>query len=93
MTEIEKIRKRTRENWKNKMRNGYKKFMNAIKLEISYATENSITYVADSEYRFATWLVMKKLERKGYKCDLKKGDWINSIFADDRLYINWEKSE
>lgn len=81
MTEAEKARKRTRKNYKKEVRARYKYLMRLAKYNIKNATENCCFMKrghADYEF-FALWLVAKKLEAKGFKCELDynelKIDW------------------
>ena len=92
MTEIEKLRKRTRKNWKRETRAKYKHLMSLAKSEIKYAT-CSYCYIkrlcSKGEY-FALWIVKKKLEAKGFKCRLEEGVWtFSGTFYYDTLTIEW----
>lgn len=89
MTEIEKQKKRARKNKKYKVRVAYRKIKRLVEYELLNATENCVYIETDIEARLATFIVMKKLESRGYKCRLKKGDWISTIFHNDRLFIDW----
>lgn len=89
MTEIEKQKKRVRKNKKYKIRSDYRKIKWLVENEILNATENYAYIETNIESRLATFIVMKKLERRGYKCRLKKGDWVSTIFHNDRLFIDW----
>jgi hypothetical protein len=93
MTEVEKSRKRTRKNWKRDTRAKYRYLMYLAKLEIKNATTNHC-YIerqrSKNDY-FALWLVAKKLEAKGFKCELRKGEWtLSELFYYDKLTIDWE---
>lgn len=92
MTEIEKLRKRTRKNWKRETRVKYRYLMNLAKQQIKNATDN-YCYVkrnySRNEY-FTLWLVAKKLEAKGFKRELEKGNPFSNIFHCDSLTIKWE---
>lgn len=82
MTDAEKARKRTRKNYKKEVRARYKLLMDIAKHNIKNATENCCFVKrchADYEF-FALWLVAKKLEAKGFKCELGYGE----------LKINWD---
>ena len=93
MIEIEKVRKRTRKNWKRETKRKYKYLMYLAKQQINNATKNYCyikRHYSREEY-FALWLVAKKLEAKGFKCELSKGtDPVSSIFCWDTLDIEWE---
>lgn len=93
MTEVEKTRKRTRKNWKRDTRAKYRNLMSLAKLKIKNATSNHCyieRHCSKNEY-FALWLVAKKLEAKGFKCELKEGEWtFSKIFYYDKLTIDWE---
>lgn len=92
MTEVEKARKRSRKNWKRETRAKYRYLMSLAKQQIKNATDN-YCYVkrncSRNEY-FALWLVAKKLEAKGFKCELEKGNPFSNIFYYDDLTIEWE---
>ena len=93
MFDLEKLRKRTRKNWKRETRAKYKNLMDFAKQEIENATSNSC-YIkrprSECDY-FVLWLVKKKLERSGFKCRLEKGVFtFSGIFYYDTLYIKWE---
>lgn len=93
MTEVEKARKRVRKNWKKETRIKYKYLMSLAKSKIKNATDNYCRvnrHYSREEY-FALWLVAKKLEAKGFKCELEKG-WLSTtgIFDYDTLLIEWE---
>jgi hypothetical protein len=93
MTEVEKARKRTRRNWKKDTKAKYRILMYLAKQQINNATKK-YCYVkrhsSRNEY-FALWLVAKKLEAKGFKCELEKGEWtFSEILYYDTLTINWE---
>lgn len=93
MTEVEKVRKRTRKNWKKDTRKKYKNLMSLAKFHIKNATDNYcyIRRHCNRKEYFALWLVSKKLEAKGFKCELNKArDPFSSIFCYDDLTINWE---
>lgn len=82
MTEAEKARKRTRKNYKKEVRARYRYLMRLAKYNIKNATENCCFIKrchANYEF-FALWLVAKKLEAKGFKCELDYNE----------LKISWE---
>lgn len=92
MTEIEKLRKRTRKNWKRETRAKYKHLMYLAELEIENATSNwcRLKRSCRNDDYFALWLVKKKLEAKGFKCELEKGTFtFSGIFYYDELTIEW----
>jgi hypothetical protein len=82
MTEVEKARKLTRKNYKKKVRARYKQLMRLVKYNIKNATVNHcFVFRRHSKYEaFTLWLIAKKLEAKGFKCELYY----------DELKINWE---
>lgn len=92
MKDLEKLRKRTRKNWKRETRAKYRYLMDFAKQEIENATYNNCyikRHCSKGDY-FALWLVKKKLERKGFKCSLEKGVFtFSGVFYYDRLYIKW----
>lgn len=89
MTKIEKLKKQVRKNKKYKIRSGYRRIKWLVETKISEATENSVYIEIKPEFRLSTFIVMKKLEKSGFKCGLKKGDWISTIFHNDILFIEW----
>ena len=89
MTEIEKLRKRTRKNWKRQMRSEYKRIMWKAEMTIENATKNYCTIEVREESRFATWLVSKKLEARGFKCSLDKAIFLSRYRPNDELNIEW----
>lgn len=93
MIEVEKIKKRTRKNWKRDTRAKYRHLMSLIKLHIKNSTSNYCyikRHYNKKEY-FVLWLLAKKLESRGFKCELEKGtDPFSSIFCYDTLIIDWE---
>lgn len=81
MTEAEKARKRTKQNYKKEVRTRYRQLMSLAKHNIKNATENCCYMKrrgSDIE-RLASWIVAKKLEAVGFKCELS---W-------DELKIDW----
>lgn len=89
MIKIEKLKKQVRKNKKYKIRSDYKRIKYLVEAEISEATENCAYISIEPEFRLATFIVMKKLERIGFKCELKKGDYVSQIASNDRLFISW----
>ena len=87
MTEVEKARKRTKKNWKREIRRSYKQTMFKAELSIENSTNNFCTIYVNPNYTFATWIVKKKLESKGFKCDL----YYSPAFEKDELFIDWRK--
>lgn len=92
MTDLEKLRKQTRKNWKREQRAKYKKLKYQAELEIENASYNYCrvrSHCSNCEY-FAMWIVKKKLETKGFKCSLIKGEFtFSGIFYYDELIIEW----
>lgn len=72
MTNAEKARKRTRKNYKKEVRARYRHLMRLAKYNIKNATTNRcVMKRCRANYEvFALWLVTKKLEAKGFKCEL-----------------------
>lgn len=72
MTEAEKARKRTRKNYKKEVRARYRHLMRLAKYNIKNATANHcIMKRRHANYEvFALWLVAKKLEANGFKCEM-----------------------
>lgn len=67
--------------------------MSLAKSKIKYATDNYcyIKRYYDRDEYFALWIIAKKLETKGFKCELENGsDPFSSIFCYDTQIINWE---
>ena len=84
--DIEKIRKQTKKNYKKWLRKKYRYLKTVTELAIENAHKNFCYVEFKQEYRFITWLIRKKLERKGFECFLIK-DFGESF--DDVLEIFW----
>ena len=56
--------------------------MDVAKNKIKNATSNYCVIERNCEFHeyFALWLVAKKLEAKGFKCELEKGEFTFSDF-------------
>ena len=82
MTDAEKARKRTRKNYKKEVRARYRHLMRFAKYNIKNATVNHcVMKRRRAEYEtFALWIIAKKLEAKGFKCELDYHE----------LKISWE---
>jgi len=65
---LEKLRKQTRKNYKKWIRRKYKLLKDSTELAIENARERRCSVEFKEEYRFITWLIKKKLERKGFEC-------------------------
>jgi len=89
MIDVDKLKKQTRKNWKREMRYAYKRIKEETEITIENATENSCCVEVKMDWRFATWLVMKKLESKGFKCEIREGHLFSRIFPNDTLVIEW----
>ena len=92
MTDLEKLRKRTRKNWKRGIRTNYRYFISLAKREIEQATSNYclIKSECENDDYFPLWIVSKKLESKGFRCKLEKGKFtFSGIFYYDKLHIYW----
>lgn len=93
MTSMEKQRKRTRNNWKREQRAKFRFLMSCAKRGIKNATSNYCLLKRHCRNRdyFALWLVSKKLEAKGFTCELRRGEFtFSGIFYYDELTIRWE---
>ena len=91
--EIEKLRKRTRKNWKRETREKFYFLMDVAKHKIKNATSNYCEIERSCKLNdyFALWLVSKKLETKGFNCKLEAGTFtFSGIFYYDKLTIKWE---
>lgn len=82
---LEKLRKQTKKNWKREMRSEYKRIMWEAEITINSAINNWCAIKVRPESHFAAWLIAKKLESKGFKCDLYKAIPYNE------LQIEWDK--
>lgn len=89
MITSEEAKKISRKNRKREYRRLYKLIKGKAEEAILSSTENDCYIEVKPELRFLTWLVMKKLERKGYVCELKRCKW-STLFLNDILSINWE---
>ena len=90
---IEKLRERTRKNWKRETRSKFWFLMDVAKHKIKNATSNYCVIERSCKLHdyFALWLVSKKLEAKGFKCELERGKFtFSGIFYYDKLTIEWE---
>ena len=85
----EEAKKISRKNRKREYRRLYKLIKGKAEAAIFSSTENDCYIEVKQELRFLTWLVMKKLERKGYVCELKRYTW-SPLFPNDVLTISWE---
>ena len=83
---LEKLRKQTRKNHKKWIRRKYKLLKGFTELTIENAHEKRCSVEFKEEYRFITWLIQKKLERKGFECYLLE-DFCGS--SNDILEIKW----
>ena len=86
MTDLKKLRKRNKKNWKRETKAKYRRLMSQAKLKIKNATDTHC-YLEEPRERncyFALWIVAKKLKAKGFKCEL-------ITFCNDELRIDWEK--
>jgi len=86
MTDLEKLRKRTRKNWKKWIRRKYRWLKDVTELTIENAHERECSVEFKIDYRFITWLIKKKLERKGFECLLLE-NFCGSF--NDVLEIKW----
>ena len=84
--DIEKIRKQTKKNHKKWLRKKYRYLKMVTELEIENSHKNFCYVEFKHDYRFITWLIRKKLERKGFECLLIK-DFCRSF--NDILEIYW----
>ena len=84
--DIEKIRKQTRINHKKWVKQKYKWLKQVTELTIENAHERQCSVEFKKDYRFITWLIQKKLKRKGFECLLLK-DFCGSF--NDVLEIKW----
>ncbi len=83
----EQKRKRMKKDRKAELRREYKHIMYLADESIFAESFKSWCDVKiDKKYRFATWLAMKKLERKGYKCLIIK-NFAGTL--EDCLEIRW----
>ena len=94
MTDLEKLRKYARKNWKRETREKFWFLMDVAKDKIKNATGNYCVIERGCGFDdyFALWLVSKKLEAKGFKCELEKGKFtFSGMFYYDKLSISWRK--
>ena len=92
MISMEKLRKRTRRNWKREQKAKFRFLMSCAEICIENATSNYCLLKRRRENLnyFALWLVSKKLEAKGFTCELRRGDFLSSGgFSYDELIIRW----
>ena len=92
MITAEKAKKRIRKNYKDRIRTAYKQIKFKAELTIENAIESNCYIEVRPELRLATFIVKKKLEDKGFVCELREDDYrTGGIFHNDRLFIYWEK--
>ena len=72
MLEKEIQMKRVRKNWKRKVRSVYQEVRAEVKCKLATSVDYSIDVKVSSDYRLATFILMKKLEGKGYRCTLER---------------------
>lgn len=82
----DKEKKRLHKQRKRRIKELYRLINEKAYNEINNSLNKECGFYIKTEYQFITWLVMKKLERKGYKCKLEK-QWLNDF--NDYLYIRW----
>ena len=86
MITAEQARKRIRKNYKHKVRAVYKKIKREVELKINETSTINNCYVeVDGPLRLAGFILMKKLERKGFRCELRKRAYAFT----DLLLIDW----
>lgn len=68
---------RVRRNWKRKLRSVYKEISLEVSCKLATTVDDCIDVRVSTEYRLATFILMKKLESKGYRCTLERNriDW------------------
>ena len=76
--------KRVRKNRKREIRSDYRQLRSEVEHKLATAVDSPITVRVTSEYRLVTFILMKKLERKGYRCTLEinKIDWFRGRCED-----------
>lgn len=88
---LEKLRKRTKKNWKREMWSEYRHVMQKAKWSIDRAI-NTWCYVrVKPENHFIAWLVARKLKAEGFKCNVSRPILISNYKPYNTIYINWEK--
>lgn len=86
MITAEQARKRVRKNYKDRVRAAYKEIKREVELEINKTSTINNCYVEiDRPLWLAGFILMKKLERKGFKCELRK----RAFAFTDLLLIYW----
>ena len=83
---LKKLRKQTRKNHKKWIRRKYKLLKDFTEHTIMNAHKRECSIEFKEDYRFITWLIQKKLERKGFECLLLE-DFCGSF--NDVLEIKW----
>lgn len=90
---LDKLRKRTRKNYKRFVRKNFIKYMFKALSLIPFSVQNCCCISAPQEHRFILWLVAKKIEKQGFQCKSTKGISILELKKNDELLIKWDKNK
>lgn len=84
MLEKEIQMKRMKKRWKRKIRSVYREIRSEVECKLATTIDDYIDIKVNPEYRLAIYILMKKLERKGYRCILELGkiDWFRGRCED-----------
>lgn len=80
--------KRMEKRKKRKIRSVYREIRLEVECKLATTIDDYIDIKVNPEYRLAIYILMKKLERNGYRCILNLGqtDWFRGR-CEDILYI------
>lgn len=85
----DKLRKKLRKQYKKLIKEKYRNILKLAFCKIKNSTSRECFILIDADYRFATWLVKRKLEKLGFICDLRKSFYAVFDIDKDRLKIKW----
>lgn len=82
--EYKKQMKRMKKRKKRKIRSVYREIRSEVECKLATTIDDYIDIKVNPEYRLATFILMKKLERKGYRCilNLDTTDWLRGRCED-----------
>lgn len=90
---LDKVRRRTRKNYKRFVRKNFIKYMYKVLSLMPFSIQSYCCISAPQKHRFILWLVAKKLERQGFQYKIKRGISIFELEEKDKLIIKWNKQK
>ena len=85
----EKLRKKLRKQYKKLIKEKYRDILILAFNKIKNSTSRECNILVDTDYRFPTWLVKRKLEKLGFICELRQSFYAVFHINKDRLKIKW----